>query len=87
QGVIIPADNVNHLMLSAEIRSAVGQRRFFVWPVRRIEEALVLLTGLPVGQRRKNGGFTPGSLYDLVDNRLERLGIYARDAFKRARKS
>jgi predicted ATP-dependent protease len=87
QGVIIPADNVNHLMLSAEIRNAVERKHFSVWPVRRIEEALVLLTGLPVGQRRKNGGFTPGSLYDLVDNRLERLGIYGRDAFKRVKKS
>jgi predicted ATP-dependent protease len=85
QGVIIPADNVNHLMLSAEIRNAVEQGRFAVWPVRRIEEALCLLTGLPVGQRRKKG-FTPGSLYDLVDKRLERLGAYAQDAFKRVRK-
>ncbi|MDR2745163.1 MAG: AAA family ATPase [Desulfovibrio sp.] len=87
QGVIVPADNVNHLMLSAEIRNAVEQKRFSVWPVRRIEEALVLLTGLPVGRRRKNGGFTPGSLYDLADKRLELLGSYAQDAFKRVKKS
>ncbi|MDR3358839.1 MAG: AAA family ATPase [Desulfovibrio sp.] len=87
QGVIIPADNVDHLMLSAEIRDAVERKRFSVWPVRRIEEALVLLTGLPVGRRRKNGGFTPGSLYDLVDKRLEVLGSCAQDAFRRVKKS
>ncbi|MDR3319554.1 MAG: AAA family ATPase [Desulfovibrio sp.] len=86
QGVIIPADNVDHLMLSTEIRNAVEQKRFAVWPVRRIEDALALLTGLPVGQRQKSG-FTLGSLYNLVDKRLERLGVYAQDAFKRVRKS
>jgi predicted ATP-dependent protease len=87
QGVIIPADNVDHLMLSAEVRRNVEAGRFAVWPARRIEDALFLLTGLPVGQRRKGGGFTPGSLYDLVDNRLEKLGICAQNAFKRGRKS
>ncbi|BAV92129.1 ATP-binding protein [Candidatus Desulfovibrio trichonymphae] len=87
QGVIIPADNVDHLMLAPDVLDAVEQRRFAIWPVRRIEEALFLLTGLSAGQRRKNGGFTPGSLYELVDKRLERLGAAAQNAFKRVRRA
>ena len=43
-------------------------------------------TGLPVGRRRKDDTFTPGSLYDMVDRRLERLGDYAQNSFRRTRK-
>ena len=41
---------------------------------------------LPVGRRRKDDTFTPGSLYDMVDRRLERLGDYAQNSFRRTRK-
>ncbi|MDE5879640.1 MAG: ATP-dependent protease, partial [Desulfovibrio sp.] len=85
QGVIIPHDNVDHLMLSPEVLEAVEAGRFAIYPVRRMEEALMLLSGLPAGRRRANGRFTPGSLYDLVDRRLERLGCYAQTAFRRGR--
>lgn len=86
QGVIIPYDNVDHLMLAPNVLSAVDAQRFFVYPVRRIEEALTLLTGYASGRRRKNGGFTKNSLYDRVDRRLELLGSYAQNAFRRTRK-
>ncbi len=86
QGVIIPRDNVDHLMLAPDVLAAVEKKQFAIYPVRRIEEALTLLTGLPAGRRRKNGGFTAGSLYDLADRRLERLGDYAQNAFRRSRK-
>lgn len=85
QGVIIPADNVDHLMLSPDVLAAVEAGRFAIYPVRRIEEALTLLSGLPAGRRRKNGRFTPGSLYDLADRRLDHLGCSAQHAFKRPR--
>ena len=87
QGVIIPRDNVDHLMLAPDVLTAVEKKQFAIYPVRRIEEALTLLTGLPAGRRRKSGGFTSGSLYDLADRRLERLGGYAQNAFRRPRKS
>ena len=87
QGVIIPHDNVDHLMLAPEVITAVEKGQFAIYPVRRIEEALVLLTGFSAGRRLKGGGFTKGSLYDLVDRRLERLGDYAQNAFRRTRKS
>ena len=87
QGVIIPQDNVDHLMLSPEVLEAVENGRFAIYPVRRIDEALTLLTGMPCGRRRKNATFTPGSLYALVDSRLEQLGDYAQNAFRRSRKN
>lgn len=63
QGVIIPRDNVDHLMLAPDVLEAVEKKQFAIFPVRRIEEALTLLTGMAAGRRRKNGSFTPGSLY------------------------
>lgn len=89
QGVIIPHDNVDHLMLSPRIIEAVDKGRFAVYPVRHITEALELLTGLPAGKARKRNGkhssFTPGSLYDLVDKRLKELGLLADKPSRRKR--
>lgn len=85
QGVIIPYDNVDHLMLSPRIVDAVEQGKFAVYPVRNIEEALELLTGLPAGRRRKDGTFRRGTLYDLVDRRLHELGLYAANGHQKRR--
>ncbi len=86
QGVIIPYDNADHLMLSPDVLRAVENKQFSIYAVRRIEEALLLLTGMAAGRRLKNGGFSRGSLYDLVDKRLEQLGDYAHNAFKRSKR-
>lgn len=83
QGVIIPHDNVEHLMLSPRIVEAVEQGKFAVYAVRHVDEALELLTGLNAGRRRKDDSFTPGSLYDKVDKRLQALGRYAAEGHKR----
>ena len=85
QGVIIPRDNVEHLMLSPRIVEAVEQGKFAVYGVGHIDEALELLTGLPAGKRRKDDSFTPGSLYHLVDKRLQALGRYAEGGRKPSR--
>lgn len=82
QGVIIPKDNVDHLMLKPEVAEAVDAGKFAVYPVEHITEAMELLTGLPAGKLRKNGRFTPNSLYDLVDKRLAELGRLAETSFK-----
>jgi len=83
QGVIIPRDNADHLMLSPPVVAAVEQGKFSVIPVSHITEALELLAGLPAGRHHKKGGFTPGSLYDLVDRRLYELGRMAEHAHSR----
>jgi predicted ATP-dependent protease len=77
QGVIIPKDNVVHLMLKQEVVDAVDAGRFHIYPVNCIEQALEILTGLPVGSRLKNGSFSVGSLYRAVDDRLRELEYLA----------
>lgn len=77
QGVIIPKDNIDHLMLNDEVVAAVEAGKFNIYPVEHISAALELLTGLPAGKLRKDGTFTPGSLYQMVDKRLADLGRMA----------
>lgn len=81
QGVIIPRDNIDHLMLPQKIVDAVDAGRFAIYPVRHISEAMELLTGLPAGRPLKHGGFSPDSLYDRVDRRLIEFGQNAEHAF------
>ncbi|MCR4667283.1 MAG: AAA family ATPase [Desulfovibrio sp.] len=83
QGVIIPKDNIDHLMLSPFVLDAVEQKTFFIYPVQTIEEALLLLTGLEAGRSLKHGGYTRNSLYDRVDRRLQFLGECSQNAFHR----
>lgn len=73
QGVLYPADNTVHLMLKDEVVEAVRAGKFHLYPVASIEQAMTILTGLPAGTRRKDGRYTPGSLYSLVDGRVAEL--------------
>jgi predicted ATP-dependent protease len=80
QGVILPADNVVNLMLKDEIVQAVDEGRFHIFPVRTIEEAMYLLTGMRCGTRGRNGQYPTGTLYRQVDVRLSELTGLAVDA-------
>lgn len=44
QAVILPAANVEHLMLSAEVRESMTSGRFRLFAIRHVDEALALLT-------------------------------------------
>lgn len=77
QGVIIPKDNVDHLMLSDEVCAAVDKGQFHIYPVTRIEQAMELLTGMPAGKRSAKGKFPTNSLYHRVDQRLAELAELA----------
>lgn len=73
QGVLLPADNVDQLMLRDSVVEAVQEGKFHIWPVQTVEQALELLMGVPAGQPLVNGGYTRGSVYDRVDRRLAEL--------------
>ncbi len=73
QGVIIPARNTKHLVLRREVVEAVESGKFAVYAVNTVEEALELLTGMPAGERRPDGAYPDGTLYDRVGRRLEEM--------------
>jgi predicted ATP-dependent protease len=70
QGVIIPASNVQHLMLREDVVEAVRDGKFHVYGVASVDEALELLTGVPAGQKGADGTYPPGSINALVQARL-----------------
>jgi predicted ATP-dependent protease len=47
QGVILPAANVQHLMLRKDVIEAVANGRFHLYPVSSVDEAAEVLTGMP----------------------------------------
>lgn len=80
QGVLIPSQNVDELMLRDEVIQAVREGQFHIYPVSTVDEGISLLTGLPAGEMIEGPGdsgrriaFTPGSIHDQVDRRLQEL--------------
>jgi lon-related putative ATP-dependent protease len=78
QGVLVPAANVRHLMLRADVVEAAERGAFHVWPIASVDEALELLTGVPAGERDANGLFAEGSVNRRVDDRLAAFAERAR---------
>jgi predicted ATP-dependent protease len=83
QGVVIPAANVRHLMLRADVVEAAERGLFHVWAVASVDAAVEILTGLPAGERDASGEWSEGSVNRRVDERLARLAEKAR-SFGRA---
>jgi ATP-dependent Lon protease len=73
QGVLIPAANVEDLMLREDVLDAVAGGNFHIWPVSRVEQGIELLTGIAAGQRNGELGFEPGTVFGKVDARLREM--------------
>jgi lon-related putative ATP-dependent protease len=73
QGVLIPAANIEHLMLRQDVVEAVEQGQFHIYPVETVDQGLELLTGLTAGERDEEGNFPEGSVNQLVEARLIEL--------------
>ncbi len=73
QGVIIPSENVEDLMLREDVVEAVAAGRFHIHPVASVEQGIEVLTGVRAGQRGAEGTFEPDTCYALVDQRLREM--------------
>ncbi len=73
EGVMIPASNVQHLMLDEEVVDAVRKGTFHIYAVRTVDEGIEVLTGVKAGAALPGGGFEPGSINDLVSRRLAEM--------------
>ncbi len=83
QGVIIPKDNVTHLMLSDSVVQAAREKMFHIYAVESIEQAMEILTGVKAGKKLTNGGFSQGSIYHHVNERLRQLAHLADQKVRR----
>ena len=73
QGIILPAQNVRDLMLPEEIIKAVNAKKFRIYAVSRIEQAIEIMMNHPAGIHRKSGEFAPGSVFAKVQANLDVL--------------
>jgi predicted ATP-dependent protease len=71
QGVVIPATNVRNLVLREEVAEAVRDGQFAIWAIDSVDQGIEILTGVPAGVRRADGGWEPGSVNDRVNHRLD----------------
>ncbi len=73
QGVIIPRQNIQNLMLRQDVVDAVSRGQFHIYPVTTIDEGIEILTGIEAGRLKDDGDFEEGTVNDLVDRELQRL--------------
>jgi predicted ATP-dependent protease len=79
QGVLIPAANIEDLMLREEVVDAVARGEFQVFPIATIEEGIEILTGQPAGRRKYGEPSIEGSIFALVDQRLREMAEILRE--------
>jgi ATP-dependent Lon protease len=73
QGVIIPHQNVQNLMLRQDVVEAVEKSQFHIYPVKSIDQGIEILTGVKAGKMRKDGSFEEGTVNYMVDEEMQRL--------------
>ncbi|AZM38620.1 ATP-binding protein [Acinetobacter sp. ANC5681] len=71
QGVIIPRQNMQHLMLRQDVIEAVQAGQFHVHAIETIDQALEILMARPVGTLDKKGRYSKNSIYAAVMEQLE----------------
>jgi predicted ATP-dependent protease len=70
QGVMIPYQNVQNLMLRKDVVEAVEQGKFHIYPVRKIEEGIEILTGMPAGTIDQEG-----TVYHRANERIKDINL------------
>ncbi|NHB56968.1 AAA family ATPase [Acinetobacter sp. 194] len=71
QGVIIPRQNMEHLMIRQDVIDAVKAGEFHIHAIDNIAQALEILMARPVGNMDKKGRYTKGSIFAAVMEQLE----------------
>lgn len=83
QGVIVPANNVQNLMLDSEVVKAVREKQFTVYSVSNVEEAVTLLLGRPAGKADRKGNYPKQSVFGIIQQRFEAMREHEREEHAR----
>lgn len=68
QGVMMPVQNLDNLVLRPQVIEAIRNRQFHLYPVRTIDEGLAVLTGVNAGSITQEG-----TIHYLAAQRLREL--------------
>lgn len=75
QGVIIPIQNVKDLMLKDEVIDSVKNKLFNIYPIKSVDEAIEILTGVKAGRLQKNCRYQPHTVYGEVEKHLREMKL------------
>jgi ATP-dependent Lon protease len=70
QGVLIPASNVRHVILRADVMQTIEQGQFHIYPIRTIDQGIELLSGVRAGSIDE-----PDTINGRVSQRLQELAV------------
>ncbi|MFO7963397.1 MAG: AAA family ATPase [Desulfobacterales bacterium] len=71
QGVLIPASNMQHLMLRQDVIHAVEAGDFHIYAVKTIDQGIEILTGMTAGEPDEAGSYPKDTFNELVHRRLK----------------
>ncbi|RHX83443.1 AAA family ATPase [Leptospira stimsonii] len=70
--VYIPTSNIRDLNLPAHIRKAIDKGKFQIYTCSHVEELIPEVFGIPAGKFGKNGKYPQGSLFHMIEERIDR---------------
>ena len=73
QGVIIPHQNVQNLMLKREVIEAVKEGKFHIYPIQEVDESLEILTGVSAGKLQEDGTYPQETVHYQVQQHLDEM--------------
>lgn len=69
-GIIIPRQNIHELSVKEEVVRAVKRRRFKIYAIEHIDQAIEILSGLKAGTENQDGEFPRGTAGYLIRKRI-----------------
>ena len=71
-GVVMPRRNVNNLILNDEVKKAVEEKKFNIYCIDTIDDAIEVFTGMKAGRKLKRG-YKKDSFHWIVDTKLQKI--------------
>ena len=82
QGVIIPIQNINNLVLRNDVVKAIEDNKFHLYAVENIGEGIELLTSMKAGIKDDMGNYEEGSFYHLIERELSQMSLKLKEYSK-----
>lgn len=75
QGVIIPIQNINNLILREDVVKAIEENRFHLYAIESIDEGIELLTSMKAGVKDDRGNYEECSFYHILEKQLYQMAL------------
>ena len=75
-GVVMPRRNMNNLILNDEVKKAVEEKKFNIYCIDTIDDAIEIFTGMKAGRKLKKG-YKKDTFHWIVDTKLRKISKLA----------